>query len=186
MTKEVNRHSFLKECLHDTSTITISKHEMDLQQHHSINNCTSATELFNTGRKRVRVEERQENEKRDFIDMNFSCSSKLECNVALTNEHQGIEFKQNFGRKMNRRNSKVGQMFFKEDDSFQPSIKCSNNFERMSKKRRSSIGSTSIIDRYGIHCIPEREENKVSAPIVSANDIARTQLEEDLHKLILK
>lgn len=176
-----NSRSFLKESLHDTPTITISKHEMDLPQHHSCNT------LFNTGRKRVRVEELQENGKRDYIDRNFSFSSTLECNAALTNEDQRIGYKQNFGRKMNRRNSKVGQMFFKEDDSlFLPSMKCSNKSEIKSKRRRCSIGIKNTIDRYGIYCIPEIEEKKNSAPIVSANDIVRTQLEDDLDKLILK
>lgn len=178
-----NRRIYLKESLHDAPTITISKHEMDLPQHHSCNT------LFYTGRKRVRVEEHQaqENGKRDYIDRNSSFSSKMECNAALTNEDQIIEYKQNFGRKMKRRNSKVGQMFFKEDDSlFQPSTKCSYNSEILSKRRRSSIGIKNTIDRYGIYCIQEIEEKKDSAPIVSANDIVRTQLEDDFDKLILK
>lgn len=191
MTNEVkNNFGFLNECLHDTSSINITKHEIDLPQHHTSFNDSNNTPLFSTRRKRVREEELQEDGKRDCNDIKCSLSlSKLECNAALTSEDQIIEYKQNFGRKMKRRNSKVGQMFFKEDDSFfLSSMKFSNNSEIMSKRRRSSIGILfkNTIDRYGIYCIPEIEEKKDSAPIVSANDIVRTQLEDDLDKLILK
>lgn len=176
-----NSPSSLKEFLHD---MTICKKEMDLPQHRSFNDSES-TALFNTGRKRERVEELQDRGKTDCVDRHFLFSSKLEFNAALTNEDE-IDCKQNFGRKMNRRNSKVGQLFFKEDDSYQPSMKCSNNFEIMNKRRRSSIGSKDSKDRYGIYCIPEIEERKDSAPIVSANDIVRAQVEDDLNKLFLK
>ena len=183
MNEMKNSPSFLNECLHD---MTIRKQEMDLPQNHSHSfNDSKSTTLFNTGRKRERVEELQENENSDCIDRNFSFCSNLKCDTALAYEDQ-IDYKQNFGRKMKRRNSKVGQMFFKEDESFQPRIKYGNNSEIMSKRRGSSVGSKNSKDRYGIYCIPEKEEKKDSAPIVSADDIEGIQVEDILNKLILK
>jgi hypothetical protein len=85
-------------------------------------------------------------------------------------------------RRFQRRNSKVGKMFFDDSNSFRPEILHSDEFQK-SQRRYSPSGVTisTSLDKYGILSIPEEQVMKDATVVIIVQSAVHSKAETSLN-----
>lgn len=85
-------------------------------------------------------------------------------------------------RRFQRRNSKVGKMFFDDSNSFRPEILHSDEFQK-SQRRYSPSGVTisTSLDKYGILSIPEEKVMQDATAVIMVQDTIHSKVETSLN-----